>query len=317
MNFWTFKMTWILISLFLWFATFTPSERVALGSSFLVLIGVIGEYVAEIPTVEKRKRLEKGIKRFSMAILVLGLSGDVLGIVMGQAEMAALTKQAGDAATSAHSAATDAGNAKTLAKGAADTADALGRKANEIGNRLNIASSKMDDLDTRIAAQGPRAKLLVKAAPELFKKLTPFAGQRVRLFACGQQGVTEQETIDTWAVIANILGSGTVDGVVGARWEIMRPNLGFAGNCGAAKGLGQGVLVFVSKRASPSTVAAANALGSGLARILPPSPNKMPSVIDPDFAKLTVDRGFQSREAPWTMVAYDQDLITVLVGEHP
>jgi hypothetical protein len=301
----------------LWFGTFAPSERVALASAFLVLIGVIGEYVAEMHVVEQREWLRTRVKRLSMAILIIGLCGDVLGVVMGQAEMAALTKQAGDAATSAHNAATDAGNAKTLAKGATDTADALGRKANEIGIRLGTASSKMDDLDTRIAAQSPRAKLLVKAAPELFKKLAPFAGQRVRLFVCGQQDVTEQETIDTWGAIANILGPEMVSGIVGTKWEIMRPNLGFAGNCGAAKGLGQGVMVFVSKQASPHTMDAANALSHGLEKALPPSPNKLPGLIDPDFAKLTVDRGYQSREAPWTIVAYDQDLITVLVGEHP
>jgi hypothetical protein len=62
---------------------------------------------------------------------------------------------------------------------------------------------------------------------------------------------------------------------------------------------------------------AAKALGHGLEMALPSSPNKMPSLIDPEFAKMTVDRGFQSKDAPWTIVASDRDLITVMVGEHP
>jgi hypothetical protein len=62
---------------------------------------------------------------------------------------------------------------------------------------------------------------------------------------------------------------------------------------------------------------AATALGHGLAKALPPSPNKMPSLIDPKFARMTVDRGFQSKDAPWTIVAFDQDLITVVIEEHP
>jgi hypothetical protein len=108
----------MLVAFFLWFATFTVSERVALVSAVLVLIGVVGEYVAEIGEVENRKRLCKRIKRLSMAILLIGLSGDALGIVMGQAEMAALTTKAGDAATSA-----------TIAHGEADKAQAAASSA--------------------------------------------------------------------------------------------------------------------------------------------------------------------------------------------
>jgi hypothetical protein len=62
---------------------------------------------------------------------------------------------------------------------------------------------------------------------------------------------------------------------------------------------------------------AATALGHGLAKALPPSANKLPSLIDPNFARVTVDHGFQSKDAPWTIVAYDPDLITVVIGEHP
>jgi len=135
-------VTWILVVFSFWVGTFTPSEKVALGSAFLVLIGVIGEYVAEVDVVEKRWRLKTKIKRFSMAILVLGLSGDVLGIVMGQAEMAALTKEAADAATFAHNAAIDAQNAHGLATGASVTADAAKGEADAAALEANAVSRK-------------------------------------------------------------------------------------------------------------------------------------------------------------------------------
>jgi hypothetical protein len=87
----------MLVNLPLWLETFTPSERVALGAAFLVLIGVAGEYVVEIPVVERKARLKKAIKLSAMAVLLLGLAGDVLGIVMGQAEMATLNNEASHA----------------------------------------------------------------------------------------------------------------------------------------------------------------------------------------------------------------------------
>jgi hypothetical protein len=62
---------------------------------------------------------------------------------------------------------------------------------------------------------------------------------------------------------------------------------------------------------------AADALGHELKKVLPYSPNKMPVFIDPDFAKLVVNRAGERQDAPWILVAFDQDLITVVVGEHP
>lgn len=123
--------------------------------------------------------------------------------------------------------------------------------------------------------------------------------------------------LDTWGVVANILGPDLVSGTAGAKWKEIPTNLNFADGCGAGRGLGQGVGVMVSKRASRRTMEAANALAHGLAAALPPSPNKMPGLIDPDFAKLMVDRGLQDKNAPWVSVGLDPDLITVLIGAHP
>ncbi len=176
---------------------------------------------------------------------------------------------------------------------------------------------ELGTVEQAIVDQGPRAKLIAKAAPRLAKELALFAGQRVEVFVCGQQGTADQETLDTWGAIANILDADTVSGVTGAKWKLVPTNLNFAEGCGAAKGLGQGIVVFVSKRASKSTMEAANVLGHGLAKALPPSLNKMPTLLDPDFVKLTADRGFQDKNAPWVSPGLDPDLITVLIGEHP
>jgi hypothetical protein len=186
-----------------------------------------------------------------------------------------------------------------------------------VGMKPLALAEQLQKEATATREQGPRAKLLAEAAPKLTRELAPFVGQRVGLYVCGQQGVTEQETLDTWGVIANILDSDTVAGVTGAKWKEVPTNLNWAANCGAAKGLGQGVIVFVSKRALKGTMEAATVLARGLAKTLPPSPNKMLSIQDPDFAKLNVDRGFQRRDSPWAAAALDPELVTVLIGEHP
>jgi hypothetical protein len=193
----------------------------------------------------------------------------------------------------------------------------LSKEAGDAAESARIAHEEAIAVTKLAEAQGARAKLLNKIAQELARKLTPFAGQRVGLFVCGVQGTPDQETIDTWAVIANILGPDNVEGITGARWREVPTNLNFAGNCGAARGLGQGVIVYVSKRAAPRTLEAANILGHGLADVLPPLPNKSPGLVDPDFSKLTVDRGFQDKSAPWVSVGLDPELITVLIGAHP
>jgi hypothetical protein len=140
------KIIWYLATFFVWLMTFTPSERVALGAAFLVFVGVVAEYVAEIPAIEKRKRLETAIKRLSMAILMLGLGGDVLGIVMGQAEMAELTKVAGDAKNSAHAAAGDAATAKTEAGGADTEAKAADKEADEARDKVKGVAEQADQI---------------------------------------------------------------------------------------------------------------------------------------------------------------------------
>jgi hypothetical protein len=182
--------------------------------------------------------------------------------------------------------------------------------------RLNdtIISEAMKDIIT----QGPRSILLAKAAPELKKQLAPFAGQRVDLFVCGRFGSQDGETLSTWGAIASTLNAD------GAKWKVEHGGLEYFDRCSPSGGqpLGQGMMVFVSKRAPTSTMEAAKALGEGLAKALPPSANNMPGIIDPDFTHLMRQKSAAmhltvDKDSPWAIVADDPDLITVLIGAHP
>lgn len=306
-----------LVSLWSWLASLSSGALWSYGSAFVVLIGVVGETITELTEWIKPESARKRIGKISAMVLILGLTGDLLGIRETQIEVASLTKEAGDAKTSAENAASAADRAKASANEVKQKLDAVSKQFDALTLRMESASTQLDALKRNIAEQGPRAKLLVKVAPKLASKLASFAGQRVGLFVCGQQGTVDQETLDAWGVIANILGPDTVSGVVGAKWKEVPTNLNFAGSCGAAKGLGQGVGVLVSKRASRRTMEAAMILGHGLSKALPPSPNKMPSLVDPDFSKSMVDRGFQDKSAPWVSPGLDPDLITVVIGAHP
>lgn len=151
-------MNWIFVLLVLWLSSFSPSERVALGSAFLVLIGVIGEEISEFKVLEgqRKERIKKAVKRFAIGILVLGLAGDLGSVVMGQAEMAALTSKAGDAKQSADGAAASA----KRSQGSADAANSAAGTAQEKADAASIASGKAQNEADAVGIQA--ADLLKK-----------------------------------------------------------------------------------------------------------------------------------------------------------
>jgi hypothetical protein len=149
MQYWTFTIK--LISLIFWFLTFSPAERVALSAAFLVFIGVVGEYVIEIKAIEANEGLYNRIKKLAMALLLLGLAGDVLGIVMGQAEMAELTRETGDAATLAQTARGDAKNAISDSLTAQIKADSAGIAASGANVKAESVAIRAKQIDTELA----------------------------------------------------------------------------------------------------------------------------------------------------------------------
>jgi hypothetical protein len=224
---------------------------------------------------------------------------------------------AGRAEASAYNAAGDAAQAKSDAGEAKTKADAVDKKAKALNTRLDAASSKMDDFDTRIATQGPRSESLTKAAPELIKKLKSFEGQRVSLFVCGREGAQDQEMLDTWGAIAQILSSDKVFGVVGAKWKEVPTNLMFFDRCGAGQGLGAGVGVSVSTDASQRTMEAGRALGDAILNTIPRSIYNGFHLNDPAITRQFIKYGAMAKTEPMAVAALDPDLVIVVIGAHP
>jgi hypothetical protein len=108
-----------------------------------------------------------------------------------------------------------AGRASTKADAASDKSDTTDKKADAIQERLDAASAQLSGIEQQVLAQGPRAPLIAKAAPELVKQLLPFFGQKTDLFIWRENSlVYDRDALDTWGAISNVLGDS------GAKWVI-------------------------------------------------------------------------------------------------
>ena len=243
MNSWTFSIVPVFVRFALWLLSFTPSERVALGGAFLVFLGVLGEEVAEIKYLDEKNRegLKKNIKRWSIGILLVGLGFDAVGIVMSQAEMAALINEAGTASTSADKAQLDAKKAKEdaqgaqrLAKSASDiagpaetTADGAKREADNLGEDARKLSAQLEGekaaLNDLAVCNAPRligfryANGKLSTAP-----LLPYKGTEAT--------IEFMPDAESRRAAMNIYGA-----IGGAEWKPNRPK--------AVDGLSDGVLI--------------------------------------------------------------------------
>ena len=269
--------------------------------------GILDPIIVPNPWVERREKLI----RIGWILLLVG--------IIGEGVFEALTANADSRLESFDEtllqiAEEQAGKASDSAKVAHQEADDVAIEAKDIEKRLDKASSLINGFENKISAQGPRAKALAKIGPELTKKLNKFKGQRVKLFLCGQSDAASQEMVNVWQFIHSLLGTETVAGLKEAEWVIVSPNINFTQGCGAARELGLGISVYVSKLAPQRTLEAAEVLASGITKALPLSSDKTLSLIGPD--SLTSGRRVP-KDAPWRIVASDQDLITVMIGDHP
>jgi hypothetical protein len=295
------------------------------ASCALVALACTGEYIAEFTDCWTGgiKELKDRLARRSTLLLISALALELVCLVKTNSIsgllIVSLSEKAGAAETKAQSAIEKSSLAEnkasevgTSADEAQHKADTVAKQADTLTVRMEAASRKLGALEQDIRAQGPRWSLLAKVAPELTKQLSAFTGQRVELFVCGRPGLADGETLSTWGAIANMLEAD------GAKWKVEHGGLSFFDRCSPSGGqpLGQGLMVFVSKRASGTTMAAAKALGEGLAKALPPSPDKMPGIIDPNNSR-RFSQPIEGKDTPWAMVANDPELITVLIGAHP
>jgi hypothetical protein len=292
----------------------------------LVALACTGEYFAEFTDrwtggiEEKKRRLARGSTRLLIFALALegvclfktnSISGLLIGSLSEKAGAADIKAQSANEKSSlaqnkANEAVTSAGEAQEKANNVAKQAEAL-------TGRMEGASRKLGTLEDDIRVQGPRWRLIAKVAPKATTQLMAFADQRADLFVCGRLGSQDGEMLSTWGAIANMLGHD------GARWKLEHGGLTyFDRGCSPSGGqpLGQGVAVYVNKRASKTAMEAARALSEALGNTRPPVSDKMPNVVDPDFSQRFM-QPIEGKDTPWAMAANDPDLITVLIGAHP
>src|SRR6266404_4510744 len=103
----------------LWLAELSTAEKWAYGSALIVLIGVIGETIADLTKWIKNERCRKITEKLSAMVLILGLTGDLVSISLARSELAVVTKEAGDAKNSANEAAGAAARANKYVDGIA------------------------------------------------------------------------------------------------------------------------------------------------------------------------------------------------------
>jgi hypothetical protein len=250
-------------------------------------------------------------------LLILGLLGAGL-VAVGVAGELYIDVQAGKLETQIRKANEDrflllskeAGDAASSAKTAHDEADAVKEETDELTTRLGNAAKQLRILEQDIRTQGPRWRLLERATPEMVKQLAPFAGQKVDLFVCGtrESAQADREMMSTWGRIADILEDK------GAKWSVLHGGLSFWDTRPLAC---EGIEVYVSSRAAHRTEEAAKALSNGFTRTLPPSIDNMLGVVNSDWVLSMIKRGFEAETAPWVLPAKDPDLITVFIGTHP
>ncbi len=215
-----------LLPLWFWPASLSPGALWSYGSAFVVLAGVVGETVAELTEWIKPESARKKVAKISAIVLILGLTGDLLGIRETQIEVAALNRKAGDAKKSAEDAASAADHATKSADAAKQRADAVENQADALRLRLGRASGKLDAIEQDILAQGPRWRLLERGKDVFIKALKPFAGQRVTVVVCGND---DDERFQLEQLIMNMFSEAGWDSPGYARWAGC-PNIVPGGN---------------------------------------------------------------------------------------
>jgi hypothetical protein len=297
--------------------------KILVFSTIVVGIGIIVETIGESAEIWEDWKTNKELKGRHIAVLIgalfviifVGLEG-IAEWKIGTDEDQIRTRNSEieqlliRAATKAGASANDAVTDVDIAK---QKLDQVSGEADALSGQLASASRKLKNLEFEIIVQSPRRGLIKSASPTLIKSLAKFSNQGIRLFICGRMGTQEGDMMGTWGSIADLL-----EGDKSAKWSVEKGGLEYFDRCSpsGANPLGEGLNVFVSDKASEKTAKAARVLSQGLTAVLPPSSNKILSVVQSDFSK-KYSQPIEGPNTPWAMVANDPDLITVLIGAHP
>jgi hypothetical protein len=174
------------------------SEVALLLFGVLLVIGLIGEYA-------KAERWKKHLKLFEMFVII-GVAGELLadgGIFLfsrhlqtiADLEIAELTREAGNARTSAESAASAASNATTSAHEA-------GVEAEKAQQRVRELAKQADELQNEVIAANGRVEQLRKANNESAANLELEKNKRVHLAA----SLLDRRFADQSGAIATLSG---------------------------------------------------------------------------------------------------------------
>lgn len=306
--------------------------------TFLVVLGVIIEVVfvvweyveklrdfkrGEVHPPEKPSKVRFVLELIGAAFVAIGVAGELyvdaqIGTVETEIRSAndrrasLLSKEAGDAKNSALEAASAAFRANDEAGQAIAKSGEAEEKADFVSKETDALAIRIQELNTQIDAQGPRAVVIGKAGKDLLKKVSPFAGQEFTAEVCGpvfphlarrfspNMDREKGERMDTWTSITDLLYSG-------AKWKWTYGD-DIWEECSGM----WGTFVYVSLDAPPDTMKAAQVLSEELTRVLPPQDMPVFEPTRTEFGLPPIDE-----KAPWVRVSRNHGLIAVLVAEQP
>ncbi len=121
--------------------------------TFVVILGCIGEYIAEFTGIPKSDERKHRISKLSLIILTMGIAGELLTAIRSSQisgeVISDLQTSVRDAKQSATVAADAAKRANTAAGEAKTKADAVGVEADKLDSRIDASNKQLDEVDAK------------------------------------------------------------------------------------------------------------------------------------------------------------------------
>lgn len=206
----------------------------------------------------------------------------------------------------------EAGDAATSAKTAHDEADTVSKEADAIQKRLDGASEQLANLEHQFSIQGPRWKVLEARKNELIKPLKSFAGQKVIVVYCGRWGTVPTEQFRVAQDLINFLSKGSGPGWKGAGWDVGGATWNTCGVGGTSASGGN--LILVADTASEKVKQAAVALDDALNSI---EISTIRTVAETSQKALNFFLATSGPGSPDELAAKDPTAVVLLVGDNP
>jgi hypothetical protein len=156
-------------------------------STVVVILGCVGEYIAEFTRIPKTDDGKHRISRLSLIILTVGIAGELLTAVQSSLISGHVIADLQATATAAKKSASDAADAATRAKTSADgaetKAEAVGNEADAVGLKVAAVSKMADQIDAGLRATqyafSMRNLQSLASRDQLIEQLKRFKGKTV------------------------------------------------------------------------------------------------------------------------------------------